>query len=358
MFTDQMTMFSDHPAFDGHKLVTARTDLQSGLHAIIAVHDDTRGPAIGGCRIYPYPTTDTAVADCLRLSRGMTYKTAIADIPYGGGKAVIIADPRRDKSSAMLHAFGDFVESLGGLYITSFDSGTNLDDVRTIARRTSFAAGAMDTAIDASESTADGVFVCLKAAVEARLRTSNLSGIRIAVQGVGNVGSRLVSRLRAEGAMVSLADRDKALAERVAADFGCSVVDVDEIHRVEAEVFSPNALGGILNHVSIAELGAPIVVGGANNQLAEIEDDRRLAARGITYCPDYLANAGGIINLHYQRSQWSLQNLDRHVESLADTFREVLNQSRFSGRPTGEIADAIAQTRISAARIDGSWRAK
>ncbi len=343
-------MLKTSAALDNHELVTSRSDRVSGLQAIIAIHDSNRGPAIGGCRIYPYASTDDALTDVLRLSRGMTYKTAIADIPYGGGKAVIIADPTRDKTVALLEAMGDFVESLGGRYITSFDSGTSLDDVRMIATRTSHASGISDRAFDASESTADGIFACLKVAAEAAFGTPDLSGVTVAVQGAGSVGRKLIRRLRDVGASFIVADKDQALAEQVAAEMGGRAVAASEIHRVAADIYSPNALGGVLNAVTIPEIKARAVVGGANNQLAVAADDQRLADAGILYCPDYLANAGGIINLHYQESTWDADALSGHVSGLADTFREVIARARRNQKPTGEIADRIAEERFATKR--------
>lgn len=342
-------MFQNHPSFDRHKLVTARHDQASGLSAIIAVHDDSRGPAIGGCRISPYATFDAALNDVLRLSRGMTYKTAIADIPYGGGKAVIIADPRQDKTPALLEAMGDFVESLDGAYITSFDSGTTLDDVRTIGTRTRFAAGTLPEAGDASQSTAEGVFACMGAAADLALGRPTLQGSRVAVQGVGNVGGRLVRLLADAGAQIWLADTDEDHARHVAEATGATLCGIGEIHRIDADIFSPNALGAVLNERSIAELKARVIVGGANNQLATPDDDLRLRAAGITYCPDFLANAGGIVNLHYQRSTWSPARLSTHIEGLAETFREVYETAERSASGMGAIANAIAEDRIRAA---------
>jgi leucine dehydrogenase len=345
-------MFQNHPSFDRHKLVSSRYDNASGLSAIIAVHDDTRGPAIGGCRIYPYQTEEAAVRDVLRLSRGMTYKTAIADIPYGGGKAVIIAEPRTQKSRALLEAMGDFVESLGGVYITSFDSGTSLDDVRIIETKTSFAAGTLPEAFDASQSTADGVFACLCAAAEHGLGSQSLAGVRVAIQGVGNVGGRLAKLLKDAGAELWIADVDEEKAAKVAGEIGANLSAIGEIHRIEADIFSPNALGAILSAQTIPELGARIVVGGANNQLATPEDDLRLRDHDILYCPDYLANAGGIINLHYQRSEWSPPKLADHVQSLAATFRQVIERAEQTGAGTGAVADVIALERIRTAGGD------
>ncbi|WP_037150414.1 Glu/Leu/Phe/Val dehydrogenase dimerization domain-containing protein [Rhizobium freirei] len=341
-------MFISHPAFDQHKLVTARYDRASKLNAIIAVHNDNRGPAIGGCRIYPYGSSEDALRDVLRLSRGMSYKTAIADIPYGGGKAVIIADPEREKSPALLQAMGEFVESLAGLYITSFDSGTTLDDVRTIATATSFAAGISEEAFDASESTADGVFACLKAAAAHGLGTDKLSGVTVAVQGVGSVGRRLVRRLHEAGARIILSDINRTSAEQVAAEYHCEIAEPGEIHRVEADIFSPNALGGGLNSRTIPEIRARTVVGGANNQLETSADDLALKHYGILYCPDYLANAGGIINLHYQLSNWDQDALGKHIDRLAETFMEIMERAKTLRLPNGEVADRIAEERFSA----------
>ena len=340
-------MFDTHADFADHALVTARQEKASGLKAIIAVHNENRGPAIGGCRILPYPSLDDALRDVLRLSRGMTYKNAIADIPYGGGKAIIIADPRREKTETLLEAMGDFVESLGGRYITSFDSGTTLEDVQVIARRTRHAAGFLPEAGNASGSTALGVYHCMRTAAEEIWGSASLAGRRIAVQGVGNVGERLARILAHEGAELVLADTDARRAEALAADIGAQVVGEETILRETCDILAPCALGGVLSSVTIPDLRAKAIVGGANNQLARPEDDARLAKRGILYCPDYLANAGGIINLHHQRSRWDPAAVERHVASLGETFRLVIARSESEERPTGEIADRIAEERFS-----------
>lgn len=341
-------MFDTFTDFSNHVLVTARQDHASGLKAIIAVHNDNRGPAIGGCRILPYPVMEDAVRDVLRLSRGMTYKTAIGGIPYGGGKAVIIADPRTDKTDALLEAMGDFVESLGGRYITSFDSGTTLDDVKVIARTTRHAAGFLPEAGNASGSTASGVYHCMLAAAERLWGAASLSGLTIAIQGVGNVGERLARLAARDGAALILADTDAGRAEALAAELGARSVSSDEILRQPCDILAPCALGGVLSADTIPLLAARAVVGGANNQLALPQDDARLMERGILYCPDYLANAGGIIDLHYQRSQWDPAALERHVASLGDTFREVIERARRENRPTGEITDRVAEERFLA----------
>lgn len=342
-------MYRHLPDFDNHAIVTSRRDERAGLSAFIAIHNDARGPAIGGCRILDYPTIDAALTDVLRLSRGMTYKTAIADIPYGGGKAVIIADAARQKTPKLLHAFGDFVESLDGRYITSFDSGTTLDDIGIIGQRTSHAAGTLPGAGDASASTARGIYYCMKAAAEIAHGSANLSGIKVAIQGVGNVGRRLAALLAADGALLFISDTDERRAAEVSAEFGAACVPIDGITTTSADIFAPCALGAVLSAASIEQLGARVVVGGANNQLATSDCDERLRARGILYCPDYLANAGGIVDLHYQRSTWSAEAVDRHLAGLADTFRQVVDRARAQGCGTGAVADQIARERFAGA---------
>src|SRR6185437_12421598 len=255
-------MFTRYPDFAAHELVTCREHSAAALTAFIAIHNSHLGPAIGGCRILQYPNSDEAIKDVLRLSKGMTYKSAISRIPYGGGKAVIIADPATHKTQALLHAMGDFVESLGGRYITSFDSGTTLEDVRTIGEHTQHTAGTLASAGNASTSTAYGVFQCLQAAARARLGRANLEGVHVAIQGVGNVGRRLAELLSAHGAELSIADTNSALAEELSEQIGAEVAPCEDIHRIEADVFSPCALGGILSARTIPELGARIVVGG------------------------------------------------------------------------------------------------
>lgn len=336
-----------HPDFDRHELVTTRAEFSSGLDAIIAVHNTRRGPAIGGCRIMRYESPSAAMKDALRLSRGMTYKCAIADIPYGGGKAVIVADPRTQKTDRLLHAFADFVESLGGKYITSFDSGTTLDDIRTMSTRTQYASGVLEEAGNASESTALGILYCMKAAASILNGSDDLAGMKVAVQGVGNVGSRLAGLLKKEDAQVSVADVDEAKARELATITGATLSSAQMIHHSEVDILSPCALGGTLCESTIGEIRARAVVGGANNQLATPADAQRLQQRGILYCPDYLANAGGIIDLHYQRSKWDPQALTRHLMSLGDTFRQLVDRARSAGLTVSEAADELARSRFA-----------
>lgn len=340
-------MYSRFKDFDHHSLIASRYDDQAKLSAFVAIHNDRRGPAIGGCRILKYPDTESAVTDVLRLSRGMTYKTAISGIPYGGGKAVIIAEPRTQKTTELLHAMGDFVQSLGGRYITSFDSGTTIEDVRVIGERTEFVSGTLAGAGDASERTAAGVFHCLKAAAELRYGATSMSGLTVAIQGVGSVGRRLAHMVHAAGGALLVSDPDKQALEKLSEETGATPVGTTEILEAEADIFAPCALGAILSERTIPRFKARVVVGGANNQLATIADDERLRRADILYCPDYLANAGGIIDLHYQRSGWSQGAVDLHVASLADTFREVVARSRETGIGTAAITDVIAEERFS-----------
>ena len=338
-------MLFDHEEFEHESVIFGR-DPERGLTAIIAIHNRARGPAIGGCRMLPYPDERSALTDVLRLSKGMTYKCAIGDIPFGGGKAVIIGDPGTDKNRTLLHAMGDLVDHLGGHYITSFDSGTTIDDIAVIAERTRHVGGIKPGAGNASESTAYGVFVCMREAARLRLGASSLSGLRVAIQGAGNVGSRLARRVADAGGEVLIADRDEARASAVAAETGGTLVPVDSIATAECDVFSPCALGGVLSRDSVAELSCPIVCGGANNQLSELAVADILVDRNILYCPDYLANAGGIIDLHYQLNEPTDSALAQHLESLGKTLRDCHRYSTEHGVSMARAADRTAEARF------------
>lgn len=327
-----------------HERVLMHSDPASGLVGIVAIHNRNRGPAIGGCRVLPYPTVLAALTDVLRLSRGMTYKCAIAGIPYGGGKAVMIADPATEKTEAKLIAMARLVDSLGGAYITSFDSGTTMDDLHVMRSATPYVAGIAQGFGNASQSTATGVFHCMAAAWRARTGRE-LAGATVAIQGLGNVGYRLARLLEAAGARLVLADAEPARLSGLPGQ----IVAPEAIHAAPADIFAPCALGAVLNERSIDELKAGVIVGGANNQLATPEDAARLQARDILYCPDYLANAGGIVELHYQRGGGTADELEQHLKSLADTFEEILARAAKSGRTTAEEADLLAEQRFGKA---------
>ena len=343
-----MPIFS-HCDYHGHEQVVFCTDKSSGLRAIIAIHDTTLGPALGGCRMWAYPTDADALKDVLRLSRGMTYKSAISNLQLGGGKSVIIGDPRADKSIELLHAMGDFVESLGGQYITAADSGTNVADISTIAQRTDHIAGIQGSSVrsgDPSPTTAYGVFISLRASVQYRFNRTDLSGLKVAIQGLGKVGFALATYLVEEGAELTVTDIFSDNVERAVNELGATAVAGDDIYKQDVDVFAPCALGSIINNQSISQLKASIIVGAANNQLAEPQHGEILRIRNILYAPDYVVNAGGIIDAFYQRNGGTEQQLKAHVEQIQETLLEIYQRSEKEQRPTNEVADLIAEERL------------
>lgn len=339
-----MSVFA-HLEFDGHELVVFGADNTSGLRAIIAVHDTTLGPGVGGCRMYPYANDEAALMDVLRLSRGMTYKSALAGLPLGGGKSVIIGDPRRDKSPALLRAMGDFIDSLGGRYVAAEDSGTAPDDLAQMATRTAHVSGLADNGHsgDPSPSTARGVFLGIRTAARHRLGAGNCAGLKVAIQGLGHVGYRLAELLREDGATVYGADVHAENVERAARALGVIPVDTREVLSLEVDILSPCAMGGVLNAQSIPGLRATIIAGAANNQLATPEDGVRLAQRGILYCPDFLINAGGIIDVHYQHSGLDRAALPAHIQRIEANLQEVLRRADSGAGPTDRIAEELAR---------------
>ena len=296
-----MTMPWGLPDFDDHEEVHFVTDEKCGLKAIIAVHSTHLGPAAGGARFWHYAEDADALTDALRLSRGMSYKNAMAGLPLGGGKAVLLANADKTKTPDLLHAFGKAVEHLGGRYVTAEDVGMSVADMIEVARSTRFVAGlpnsAGDVGGDPGPHTSLGVFLGIKAAVKWALGKDSLHGLHIALQGAGSVATGVALHACAEGARLSIADVDEAKAQKLAERSGGKVVGTDEILTLEADVLSPNALGAILDAKSIPALKVPVVAGGANNQLATPEDGERLHQRNILYAPDYVINAGGIINV-------------------------------------------------------------
>ncbi|MEE4279596.1 MAG: Glu/Leu/Phe/Val dehydrogenase dimerization domain-containing protein [Halieaceae bacterium] len=349
-----MSVF-DAPAFDQHEEVSFARDADSGLRAIIAVHDRSLGPAVGGCRVFPYSNDAQALDDVLRLSRGMTYKSALAGLPLGGGKSVIIADPRCDKTPALLAAMGRFIDRFGGRYVAAEDSGTSVEDLRQMARETRHVSGIDGTEHggDPSPSTARGVFIAIRTALRHRLGSDALGSVRVAVQGLGHVGYRLAALLRAEGAEVVAADVDLRRCQRAEAELGVRPLSIDDIVAADVDVFAPCALGDSLNAASIPRLRAGIVAGAANNQLHEEADAARLADRGILYCPDFLINAGGIIDVHFQRSGWSRSGLERSIAAIGERLEEVLRRADESRRPTSAIAEDLAREMLESARRAG-----
>ena len=346
-----MALFT-HREFDGHEEVVFCHDRASGLKAIIAIHNTRRGPALGGCRMWPYADEDEALTDVLRLARGMTYKSALADLPYGGGKSVIIGDPRQHKTDALLRAMAGFVESLGGRYIIAEDVGISQADAEVMLSRTKYVAGTTSGgAGDPSPSTAYGVYVGIKAAVAHKLGRHSLDGLRVAVQGLGQVGSHLCRYLADEGAELIVTDIDPAAIARAERDFGAKGVAPEAIYDTEAEIFAPCALGAVINDETLTRLKAAIVAGSANNQLAEARHGAALAARGILYAPDYLINAGGVINISHEGPGYRKEEAVKHVARIHETLSEIFRRADAEKIPTSQAADGLALERLNAVPV-------
>ena len=346
-----MTSLWGLPDFDAHEEVHFITDPASGLRAIIAMHSTHLGPAAGGCRFWNYARDEQALTDALRLSRGMSYKNAMAGLPLGGGKAVILADETKSKTPAMLAAFGRAVNGLAGRYVTAEDVGISVSDMIEVSRQTKFVAGlpVEQGAVggDPGPHTALGVFLGIKAAVKRALRRDSLQGLHIALQGAGSVASGVARHSAAEGAKLSIADVDAARAHKLANEVGGTIVEPASIMTLEADVFSPNALGAILSEESIAALRVPVVAGAANNQLATPEDGQRLMQRGILYAPDYVINAGGIINVSTEYLKDGDAAVVRsRIEAIPERLERIWAESAESGRDPAAVADAMAQRLI------------
>ena len=340
-----------YPDFDAHEALHFVTDAKSGLRAIIALHSTHLGPAAGGTRMWHYADDADALTDALRLSRGMSYKNAMAGLPLGGGKAVVLADANRTKTPEMLAAFGRAVDRLGGSYVTAEDVGMSVADMLAIRDQTKFVAGlpVSGGAVggDPGPHTSLGVFLGIKAAVRRALGKESVSGLHIALQGAGSVAGGVARLAAAEGARLSIADVDAARAKALADETDGTIVSTDAILGLEADVLSPCALGAILTEQSIAAIKAPIVAGGANNQLATREDGQRIADRGILYAPDYVINAGGIINVSTEYVGDGDASLVRQrIEAIPGRLETIWAESAASGRDPAAVADAMAQKLI------------
>ncbi|MFM7403468.1 MAG: Leu/Phe/Val dehydrogenase [Erythrobacter sp.] len=352
-----MTAFWAEPDFDAHEVVQLVHDRASGLTAIIAVHSTHLGPSAGGTRFWHYPDPAGAMRDALRLSRGMSYKNAMAGLPMGGGKAVILADSARTKTPAMLAAFGDAVEGLGGRYVTAEDVGISEADMVAVSHRTAHVsglpvAGAGRAGGDPGPFTAYGIYLGIKAAVRHKLGTDSLAGVRVAVQGTGSVGGGVARLLARDGAKLTLADINAARAAALAAELGGEAVASDAIMTIPCEVFSPIALGAILDDAGIAGLDCAIVAGGANNQLAEGRHGAQLAERGILYAPDYVINAGGIISVateYLARREGrvgDIAEVDALVDQILGRLVAIWRESEATGVSADVVADGMAQKLI------------
>jgi glutamate dehydrogenase/leucine dehydrogenase len=339
----------DEVAREGHEQVLYGYDKVSGLRAIIAIHSTALGPALGGTRFFPYENEHEALEDVLRLSRGMTYKAAAAGLDLGGGKAVIIGDPRTDKSERLLRAYGRIVDSLRGRYITAEDVGTTTRDLDIVRRETRWALGnsvAEGGAGDPSPMTARGLFAAAKGVAEFLWGDSDLAGRRFAVQGVGKVGSALVQLLVEARAEVIISDAYDSAIQTAVDTYGVKSVDVGEIHTVDVDFYSPCALGAGLNEKTIPALNCQAIVGSANNQLATDEDAERIAERGIVYAPDFVVNAGGLINVYDELQGYSKMRAMHRVDSIFDATSRILEMSRDEGINPNRAAMKVAEQRI------------
>ena len=349
-----MPVFSNS-AFDAHERVQFCHDPATGLNAIIAIHSTVLGPAAGGCRMWRYGTEDEALTDVLRLSQGMSYKNAMAGLRLGGGKAVIIKTEGFKESDALFEAFGQFVDRMGGDYVTAEDVGMRVDIMEVIARQTQYVTGlpqrGSEAGGDPSPKTGFGVFKGIEAAVRFALERESVAGLTVAVQGVGNVGYHLCRYLHEAGASLVVADIDRQRVDRAVSEFGARAATLEEILFEKVDVVAPCALGAILNAQSIPRLQAGIVAGGANNQLATPEDGQRLADSGILFAPDYVINAGGIINVaHEFYGDSDDDEVMRQVADIGDRLYGIFEEASGAGLPTSAVADRRARDIIEAAR--------
>jgi len=338
-----MSVF-ESPSFDKHELVHFASDSVTGLQTIIAVHSTALGSACGGCRLWSYPSSDEALEDALRLSRGMSFKNALAGIPLGGGKAVIMAEPGM-KTPELMRAFGRVVESLGGRYITAEDVGVTVQDMQYVAEQTRYVHGLPHenrAGGDPSPYTAQGVFLGMKAALVHRFGRSDFHGIRVLVQGVGNVGFNLCKLLHAAGAELIVADINETNLERVKASLPVTVVGVENLMAQPADIFSPCALGAVLNDKTIPILNSQIVAGGANNQLANEKHGELLRQRGILYAPDYVINSGGIINVWSEMESLPRESVCDKVSKIYETTLKIFEKADEQGSTSNRVADAMA----------------
>ena len=360
------TLF-DSPSFANHEAVHAVFDEKTGLRAIIAVHSSARGPAVGGTRMWNYASSAEALEDVLRLSRGMSYKNAVADLEMGGGKSVIIGDSRTEKTPELFRAFGRAVDTLGGLYYAAEDVGVSVEDIAEARKVTPYVLGLNDgpeASGDPSPVTAEGVFRSTLTVARRLWNQDDLTGLTVALQGIGHVGGYLADKLYAAGAKLIMTDVNTTLLAEVAERTNAEIVTPDGIYDVQADIYAPCALGATLNLKTLDRLTAKAVVGAANNQLATPDIGQILFERGVLYAPDYVVNGGGIINVASEMKARQTGGaydpawVETKLSRLMETLDEVLERSAAENRPTHEIADAIAEARINAARDARAERLK
>ena len=340
----------------GHEEVVMASDPSCGYRGIIAVHSTALGPALGGTRFWNYESDEAAITDALRLSRGMTYKNAVAGLDLGGGKSVILGDNRTSNRESIFRAHGRFVESLGGRYITAEDVGTGTADMDFVHMETDHVAGLKAKSGDPSPVTAHGVFRSIQASAKHRWGSDDLTGKVVAIQGCGNVGRYLAGELHEAGARLIVSDIDPERTARVARDTGAEIVHGDDIYRAKADIFAPCALGGIINDETIPMLTVAIVSGGANNQLLESRHGDELEERGIQYAPDYVANAGGVINVFGEVAGWDSERALRKADEIYDTILKVFEIAASEGIPSYVAADRLAERRLRT--VTKKWSAR
>lgn len=334
---------------DDHEQVIYCRSKETGLKAIIAIHNTALGPALGGTRMWNYATEEEALIDVLRLSKGMTYKAAAAGLNLGGGKAVIIGDPKRDKTEELFRAFGTYVNSLGGQYITAEDVGTTVKDMEYVFMETPFVTGipaSFGGSGDPSPYTAHGTLMAIKASVKEKLGTDSLSGLRVAVQGLGNVGYNLVNFLAEENTKITVADIDQEKVKAVCERFGATALNPDEIVTSECDVLSPCAMGAVINDQTITKLKCKVIAGGANNQLAEARHGEALRELGILYAPDYVANAGGLMNVFVELEGYSSERAFDKTKQVYDSMMQVFKIAKEKNIATNLAADQLAEHRL------------
>ncbi|CUS48970.1 MAG: leucine dehydrogenase Ldh [Idiomarinaceae bacterium HL-53] len=348
-----MSLF-EHKEFDNHEEVVFCHDKESGLKAIIAVHDTTMGPSLGGTRMWNYSSSAEALTDVLRLSRGMTYKSALAGLPLGGGKAVIIGDAKTQKSDALFKAYGRFVDSLGGKYITAEDVNIRTSDIAVVATQTRYVAGTEGKAGDPSPHTALGTYLGLKAAAKHAFGNEDLKGIKIAVQGLGAVGYDFAEYCAKDGAQLYVCDVNQESVDRAVRKLGAKAVSIDEIYDVQADVYAPCALGATVNDDTLKRIKAKVIAGSANNQLATPAHDRIVKDMGILYAPDYVINAGGVIHVCSEAASFSFEETAARVRNIYNTLDKIFARATAEDRPTGEIADEMAREILAAKAAEKS----
>ena len=337
-------------AHTGHEEVVFCHNKDAGLKAIIAIHNSVLGPALGGLRMWPYATEQDALNDVLRLSRGMTYKAAVSGLNLGGGKAVIIGDPASDKSEALFRAFGHFVESLGGRYITAEDVGIDVNDMEYVYRETEYVTGVHQVhggSGDPSPFTAYGTLQGLMATLNKKYGDEDVGKYSYAVQGLGHVGMEYVKLLKERGAKIFVTDINKALVEKAVTEYGAEAVGLDEIYDVPADVYSPCALGGTVNEQTLPRLKAKVICGAANNQLANNAIGDEVARRGILYAPDYAVNAGGVMNVALELDGYNRERAMRMMRTIYHNLTRIYEISDREGVPTYQAADRLAEERIT-----------